>query len=171
MIARCDKKGNILGGIERWEAHEKAILHRAFAVAIFYKGKIILQHRKHPVFDGVFDATSSSHQLFEKGKLQDTLEATYECLKREWNIEKKDLLSSPKDMGTVYYKTKDKFSIYSEHEVCNVVTCTVKKLPIPNMDVAYGYSLVTPEELANPISRLSDNLAPWIATMVKEKFL
>lgn len=167
-IARCDKQGNILGPIERWEAHEKGILHRAFTVTIFFEGKILVQHRKHPVFDGVLDVTSSSHQVFENNKLQDTIGATYQCLKREWNIDGKNLIGKPKDLGTIYYKAKDKFSIYTEHEVCNVVVCTVKKLPEPNFDVSYGYSLASKRELSNSNSRLYQNFAPWVKVMIKE---
>lgn len=171
MIARCDKKGNILGPIERWEAHEKGILHRAFTVALLYKGKLLIQHRKHPVFDGVLDVTSSSHQVFEDGKLQDTIEATLNTLKREWNIESSDLVDKPHDKGWVYYKAKDKFSIYIEHEVCNIVTATVKTLPIPNMEVAYGFSMASRKELYRTDSRLFSQLAPWVKVMIKEKLL
>lgn len=171
MIAACDKKGNILGEIERWEAHEKGILHRAFTVALIYRDKLIIQHRKHPVFDGVFDVTSSSHQLYSNGRLQDTIEATYQCLKREWGITKDDLLKQPKDFGTVYYKAKDKYSIYTEHEVCSIVIATIKKLPQIVEEVSYGYSLATREELINPNARLSQNLAPWVKVMIKKGLL
>ena len=171
MIAACDKKGNILGEIEIWEAHEKGILHRAFAVAIVYKGKYIIQHRKHPVFDGVFDVTSSSHQVYMRETLQDTIEATYQCLEREWNITKKDLVKQPKDLGTVYYKAKDKFSIYTEHEVCNVVVCEVKNLPEIVEEVSYGYSLATKKELLNKSSRLYQGLAPWVWPMIDKNLL
>ena len=82
MIATCDKKGNITGEIEKWEAHRKWILHRAFTVAIIYKGQILLQHRKHPAFGGVMDATISSHQLMKNGQLQDTKEAVMNTLQR-----------------------------------------------------------------------------------------
>ncbi|HVZ67398.1 MAG TPA: hypothetical protein VG917_03980, partial [Patescibacteria group bacterium] len=58
MIATCDKQGNITGEIERWEAHKKGILHRAFTLALIYKGKYIVQHRKHPLFNGTFDITA-----------------------------------------------------------------------------------------------------------------
>jgi isopentenyl-diphosphate delta-isomerase len=167
-IAKCDKNGNILGPIERWEAHEKGILHRAFTVAVFFEGKLLIQHRKHPVFDGVYDATSSSHQIFEKNKLQDTIEATFLCLKREWGIEKKDLAKLPKDLGIIYYKAKDKYSIYTEHEVCNVVVCEIKKLPKVNFEVSYGYSLASKNEISNQNSRLYKNLAPWVKMMIKE---
>lgn len=171
MIARCDTKGNILGEIERWEAHEKGILHRAFTVAISYEEKLLVQHRKHPVFDGVLDVTSSSHQIFDNGELQDTIDAAFQTLKREWNIEERQLLKQPKDLGTIYYKAKDKYSIYMEHEVCNIVICEVKKLPVPNLDVAYGYSLLTKDELKRTNSRLYENLAPWVKVMIKENLL
>lgn len=171
MIAKCDKRGNILGAIERWEAHEKAVLHRAFTVAIFYKGDLIVQHRKHPVFDGVLDVTSSSHQVYDGEKLQDTIEATLLTLKREWNLDKKSLLRKPNDLGTIYYKARDKFSIYTEHEVCNVVVCEIKKLPTIVTDVAYGYSVVSKKELYDKKSRLYSQLAPWVQAMIKEKLL
>jgi isopentenyl-diphosphate delta-isomerase len=171
MIAKCDKKGTILGEIERWEAHEKAILHRAFTVAIFYKGQILLQHRKHPVFDGVLDVTSSSHQIFDNGKLQDTVDATYACLLREWGVSRQDLVKQPEDLGWVYYRAKDSFSIYTEHELCNIVVCEVKELPQPNHDVSYGYSLATKKELATTSSRLFSSLAPWVKVMIKSGLL
>ena len=81
-IAKVDRKGNIIGQIEKWEAHRKGILHKAFTIAVFYKGDILLQHRKHPAFDGVFDATISSHQLIKDGKLEDTIKASEKTLKR-----------------------------------------------------------------------------------------
>lgn len=169
IIAACDKKGNILGPVERWEAHEKAILHRAFSVVIFYKGKYIIQHRKHPVFDGVLDVSSSSHQTYSDGRLQDTVEAVYQCLEREWKLTKKDLIKQPKDMGTVYYKAKDKLSIYYEHEVCNVVVCTTKKLPPIVEEISYGYSLFDKKDLSNP--RFAALLAPWVKAMIKARLL
>lgn len=170
IIAKCNKKGEVLGSIERWEAHKKAILHRAFTVAIFYKGKLIVQHRKHPVFDGTFDVTSSSHQIYENGKLQDTIEAVIDCLKREWGLLRKDVIGL-KDLGTIYYKAKDKFSIYTEHEICNIVVCKVNKLPKPNLDVCYGYCLMSKKELQNPKLHSNYILAPWVKVMIKKKLL
>src|SRR3989344_5464167 len=107
IIARVDKDGNVIDKIEKWEAHEKGILHKALTVALIYKGFFVIQHRKHPAFDGVFDVTSSSHQLFIDDKLQTTEEATFDCLKREWGLEKKSL-GKLENLGAIYYKAKDK---------------------------------------------------------------
>ncbi len=171
IIARTDKKGNVIGKIEKWEAHKKGILHRGLAVALIYKNQFILQHRKHPAFDGVFDITSSSHQLFIKNKLQTTPEAAYECLEREWNLDKKDLLGQPKKLGFIYYKAKDTKSKYSEHEICDILTVQVKKIPTPNYDFAYGCSLLSKEELLDKKSRIYLMLAPWVKVAIENNKL
>lgn len=171
IIAACDRQGNIIGKIERWEAHKKGILHRAFTLAILYKNFYILQHRRHPVFDGVFDLTSSSHQLMSNGKLEDTIDAARQTLLREWKIKKSDVLGKMKLKGAVYYKAADPKSIYTEHEFCDIVETSVKKIPEPNYDVAYGYSLVTKKELTNKNGRTYPLLAPWVKKAIEEDLI
>lgn len=170
IIAKVDENGNVIGKIEKWEAHEKGILHKALTVALVYKGQLVVQHRKHPAFDGVFDVTSSSHQLFINGKLQTTEEATFDCLKREWGLEKTDLIKL-KNMGAIYYKAKDEKSIYTEHEMCEILVAEINVKPKPNLDFAYGFSLVDKQELQNKNSRTYENLAPWVKKMIEENKL
>ena len=170
IIAKVDKGGNVIGKIEKWEAHEKGILHKALTVALIYRDQFVVQHRRHPAFDGVLDITSSSHQIYVNDKLQTTEEATYECLKREWNLEKSDL-SKLKNMGAIYYKAKDPNSIYTEHEMCEILVAKLNVDPKPNLDFAYGFSLVGKDELQNKKSRTYKNLAPWVKTMIEENKL
>ena len=170
MIAACDKKGNITGEIERWVAHEKGILHRAFTLVILYKSFYILQHRKHPLFDGTFDATSSSHQLMSHGKLESTIESATRCLFREWKIDKKNV-GKFRVGSQVYYKARDPKSIYTEHEICDVVEVTVKKLPEVNLEVAYGFSLLTKRELYNKKNLIYPLLDPWVKVMLSKGLL
>lgn len=170
-IAKVDANGKIIGEIEKWEAHEKGILHKALTIALIYKNSFVVQHRKHPAFDGVLDVTSSSHQLFIDGKLQTTLDATYECLKREWNLGKKDLINEPKNLGSIYYKAKDPNSEFTEHELCEILVAEVKKMPEPNLDFAYSFSLVSKQELQNKNSEIYNQLAPWVKTMIEENKL
>jgi len=170
VIARVDRNGKILGEVEKWEAHKKGILHLAFTVTLVYKGQYILQHRKHPAFDGVFDITSSSHQLMKRGKVQDTQEAIYQTLKREWGLKPTDI-TKPKNIGAVYYKQKDVYSKFIEHEFCEVFTVKVKKLPNPNLTYAYGYSLATEEELKKTRSNLFKSLSPWSQKMIRDGLL
>lgn len=168
MIARVNRQGKIIGEIERWEAHRKGILHRAISVALIYKSCYVIQHRKHPAFDGTFDITVSSHQLMQNGKLEDTVKCTMRALKREFDLEASDLKGKPKIEGFVYYKAKDPKSEFTEHEIDDVLIAELKAPPTPVLDFAYGYSLVTKDELKRTTSRLYQNLAPWVKVMIKE---
>jgi isopentenyldiphosphate isomerase len=167
MIARVDEKGEILGEIEKWEAHKNGVLHKALTVALILDGKLMVQHRKHPAFNKVYDVTSSSHQIFINGKLQDTEEAVYACLKREWNLHER-YLSNYKSHGSIYYKAKDPNSEFTEHEMCEIITLEVKSKPEPVLDFAYDSLLVSLNELTDTRSRIYKNLAPWVKVMIKE---
>lgn len=171
MIATCDKQGNLTGEIERWEAHEKGILHRAFTLALIYKGQYIIQHRKHPLFNGSLDITASSHQMMENGKLEDTLKACERALFREWKIKKSDFLGKMKIKGAIYYKAKDPNSIYTEHEYCDIIELHVKRIPEPNYEVAYGVSVATKEELLDKKSLIIKALTPWTIETLNKKLL
>ncbi len=168
-IPQVDKDDTIIGKIERWEAHKKGILHRAFDIAIYYKGTIILQHRKHPVYNGVFTLTATSHQYFVGAYFQDIQDGIYTTLKREWNIEKNDLLYTPKYVGKIYYKSTD--GTYFEHEICHYYVSEVEELPEVNFDYAYGYSLVSRDELYSPTFPLSKILAPWVEEALNQKLI
>ena len=171
IIAKVDRKGDIIGKIEKWEAHKKGILHRGFTVAVFFKDYLILQHRKHPAFDATFDITISSHQLFTNGKLQEKTDAIYNALERELNITKNDLISKPENLGFVYYRAKDPKSEFTEHEIDDVLIVKVKKIPNPNLDYSYGLSFVKRNELSNTKSRIYQSLAPWAKTMLSKNLL
>ncbi|PIR80046.1 MAG: hypothetical protein COU25_02350 [Candidatus Levybacteria bacterium CG10_big_fil_rev_8_21_14_0_10_35_13] len=170
-IEKVNRGGKHLGYIEKWEAHKKGLLHRGFGIILLYKNFILLQHRKHPAFDGVLDLSSASHQLLENDKFESLTEAVINSLEREWNLKRKNITGKVKRLGHVYYKEKDPKSIYSEQEYCDVLIAKINKLPIPNLEFAYGYSLVTKEELYNKKSRIYENLSPWGKKIVDQKFI
>jgi len=170
FIPHVDENDNFLGPIERWEAHEKGVLHRAFTVAVFYKDQIICQHRKHPVFDGVFDFTASSHPQVIDGKVQSTAEAVINTLQREWNMTQSDIVNLVKK-GFAVYHDKDPKSKYSEHEYCYLYVCETEKEPVANLDMAYGFSLATVESLKNKTHEASAKLSPWVKEFLKKDLL
>ena len=166
IIPQVDKSGKIIGKIEKWEAHEEGILHRGFSVTLIHKGKYILQHRRHPAFDDVYDLTTSSHQLLIKGEFETLEAAVIKALKREWKNIK--LVGKPKSLGAVYYKEKDPKSRYTEHEVCDILTAEVKNEPKAKPEFAYGSILVSKEELTDKESKIYKNLAPWSKKSIEE---
>jgi isopentenyl-diphosphate delta-isomerase len=163
FLAKVDIDDNIIGKIERWQAHKKGILHRGLTVILTYQDNIILQHRKHLAFDNCFDLTFSSHQVYKNEKLQTDLQAIYDALKREWNVSKAGLITEPQFLGKFYFKAKDLQSAYTEHEIDYIYLAQLKKIPIPNLNFAYGFSFLTK-------LKLNFSLAPWVVKMIQEEF-
>lgn len=169
LLAKVDREDKILGKVERWEAHEKGILHRGFTVILFYGENIILQCRKHPAFDKAWDLAFSSHQTYKENKLQRDEEAIYETLEREWNTEKNGLEYAPKYLAKIYYKAKDPKSIYTEHEVDYIFSAKLKNKPSPNLDYAYGIKLIQKSQFSVLPSQFY--LAPWVEKILAEKII
>jgi len=168
FLAEVDKSDNIIGKIERWQAHKEGILHRGFTAILTYQDNIVLQHRKHLAFDGYYDLTFSSHQIYKNEKLQTDLEAIYETLKREWNIDKTGLVNEPKFLGKFYYKAKDSQSIYTEHEIDYIYKTELKALPTPNFDFAYGFKLINKLKTRNLKLEIGNfKKAPWVKEIIK----
>jgi len=168
FLAKVDKDGNILGKVERWDAHKSAILHRGFTAVLTYQDNIVLQHRKHLAFDGYFDLTFSSHQIYVHNVLQTDEDAISETLKREWNIDASGIKSIPKYLGKFYYKAKDPNSIFIEHEIDYIYQAELKSLPTPNLDFAYGFELIDKQNVENCKLKIENfKTAPWVNEIVK----
>lgn len=170
-IPLVDENDKDLGKVERWKAHKEGILHRAFTLEIYYQEAILLQHRKHIVFDGFFDATISSHQTWneEENRFQTMEEAMAYALKRECGIITDHLNGSPELVKRILYTAKDEKSGLVEHEVDYIYKVELGELPPINYEYAYGYSLVPVEKykkvMGSPIYKV---LAPWVK---EESFL
>jgi len=162
FLAAVDKNDRLVDKVEKWQAHKKGILHRGFTVILSYKNQIILQHRKHPVFDRLFDLSFSSHPIYKDGALQNIEEAVYEALKREWDVEKKDLVDRPKLLGKIYYKAEDIKSKFVEHEIDYTFSLILNKIPQPNLEFAYGFLLVKRGQILNKKLLSKTNFAPWV---------
>ena len=161
-IPQIDKKDQIIGKVERWQAHRDSILHRGFTVALYFQDKIVIQHRRHQVFDGVYDVTCSSHPTYHEEKLESMIDSIYQALKREWNLSKKDLISEPKFINKEYYQSKDKNSPYSEHEICYFYKAELKTIPVPDLKFAYGSLLLSRDEILDKKSKVYQRFAPWV---------
>lgn len=162
-IIRVDAQGNPIGEIDKWEAHKKGILHKGFSVALIHNEQIILQLRKHPVFDKVVDVTASSHPLVIDGINQNEEDAVYNCLEREWNVDRNEV-KKLNNCGSFVYKASDGAG-YIEHEYCTFYSSIIDYLPSPNLELAYGYIVVDLKFFKqNPQMY---NLAPWVKEGMK----
>ena len=161
FVLAVDKKDKPTKKIERWQAHKEGLLHRGFTAILKYQNKFILQLRKHPVFDGFFDLSFSSHPVFIDDKIQTFEEAVFKTFKREWvsDEEKIDL----KFLEKYYYKEKDEKSGYLEHEINYLYLINLKKEVKNNPLYSYGIKILTKDELINQFENI--NLAPWVKKM------
>ena len=164
-----NKNGGIIGKGERWEIHRKGILHRGFTAVILYKSHVILQFRKHPVFDGVFDLSFSSHPYYKNNKLVDDIASIKESLKREWKVDVEENLKIT-FLGKVKYRSKDKKGLI-ENEIDYFYKLSLDQIPRINPDFAYGVTVIEKDRIKKgdfyPIPK--SLLAPWVKAALKEK--
>ncbi len=167
-IIAVDEDDNVVGPVEKWEAHKQGLLHRAFTVGLRYDGMWVVQHRKHPVFDSVLDLTCSSHPLFTKLNSREEMEDTIvDTIRREWvlgdEVVNKSMLEY---FGKVRYKADDPLSEYKENEICHIYVVTLQNKPDINDVFAYGMSLVPESVLFNKRNLIRNSFAPWVVPMV-----
>lgn len=81
-IITVDLDDNVIGSIEKLEAHKLGVLHRAFSVLVFnHKGEVLLQRRNRNKYHspGLWSNTCCSHQ-----RVGETLEeAVHRRMKEE----------------------------------------------------------------------------------------
>jgi isopentenyl-diphosphate delta-isomerase len=158
-----DDKDNAIGYAPRSECHTgNGKRHRAFVILIYNKDKkILLQHRKHELFDNYWDLACASHPLHVNGKNEGYIEAALRCLKFEWGIEKVKL----RKVGTYNYFKSYNGSCENEHCALIVGECNGELKMNP--EVAYGLRWVVLKELLSEIEENNEKFTPWLIEAVK----
>lgn len=91
MILVCDDQGNSTGE------------YFPMAIAVFLhnqKGEVLLQKRKHKIFDNIWDLTGATDLYHLENGLNETFEeAARRCLKREYDIERDGVMGLKKKGG------------------------------------------------------------------------
>ncbi len=164
-IIEVNKKDEVVGPIERWLAHQKGILHRGFTAIIKIEDKVVIQKRKHKVFDNVFDLSFSSHPLFLGKKTETIEEAIKKNFKREWVLKGK--ISKLIFLEKYYYHTKDEASGFIEHEVNYLYLLKLKGSIKNNPQYSYGMDILSIENLLKKFKQF--NFAPWVKKISLKK--
>lgn len=89
IILACDDQGNFLEYIPKEAGHTgEGKRHLAITVLLYNsKGEVLLQRRKHKVFDNIWDFTASTHPLHKDNGEDETLEeASRRALLDEYEI-------------------------------------------------------------------------------------
>jgi isopentenyl-diphosphate delta-isomerase len=163
-VILVDVLDNQLGLMPKMEAHEKAVLHRAFSVFIFNdKGELMLQQRAAHKYHSplLWTNTCCSHQ--RDG------ESNIEAGKRRL-IEEMGFKTNLKEIFSFVYKAPFDNGL-TEHELDHVMIGNFNGTPKINTDEVASYKWMTLEEVKKDIELQPKLYTAWFKIIFKESYL
>ena len=160
-VILVDKNDQPIGEMEKMEAHEKGLLHRAFSVFLFNKkGEMLLQQRAFSKYHsgGLWTNACCSHP--RKGEL--TLEAAHRRLEEEMGFD-----CEIKKAFDFIYKSKLDNNL-TEHELDHVFLGEYEGVIIPNPDEVESYKYISIPELAKDVKENAANYTEWFKICLEE---
>lgn len=164
MLILVNENDEPIGSMEKMEAHEKALLHRAFSVFIFNsEGKLLLQQRAFDKYHtpGLWTNTCCSHPF----PGEETKEAAIRRLKEEMGMQL-----------DLEYVTKFQYKVVfdnhlTEHEIDHVFVGYTNKLPIINKEEVNDYLHIEMNDLMADINKYPQKYTPWFKIILQDNFL
>ncbi len=163
QVILVDEQDNQIGLMPKMEAHEKAVLHRAFSVFIFNdSGELMLQQRAADKYHSplLWTNTCCSHQRdgetsLEAGKrrLQEEMGFTTDLEEIFWFVYK-----APFDNGL------------TEHELDHVMVGSFNGEPVINKDEVASYKWMTLEAVKNDIEMNPEHYTVWFKIIFAESY-
>jgi len=165
IILACDDQGKFLEYIPKRVGHTgKGRRHLAVTVLLYNsKGEVLLQKRKHKVFDNIWDFTASTHPLHQENGQDESLEeAASRALREEYGIENVKL----EKVGSFnYYAKIDPDSIgvdgLCENEYDNLLVGEYDGEVSLNPEIGYEYKWVSKSELLKDMAADQDKYSAW----------
>lgn len=161
MVILVDENDNPIGTMPKMEAHEKAMLHRAFSVFILNANdEVLLQQRANDKYHsaGLWTNTCCSHP--HPG--EDTLCAARRRLKEEMGMEA--------DLQFVFkFMYKAPFdNLLTEHEIDHVFIGKTDQLPIINPEEVASYKYMKPEDIKLDMEQNPQSYTVWFRIIFNE---
>ena len=163
-VILVDVLDNQLGLMPKMEAHEKAVLHRAFSVFIFNdEGELMLQQRAAHKYHSplLWTNTCCSHQ--RDG------ESNIEAGKRRL-IEEMGFKTNLKEIFSFVYKAPFDNGL-TEHELDHVMIGNFNGTPKINPDEVASYKWMTLEAVKKDIDLQPKLYTAWFKIIFKESYL
>lgn len=163
IILACDDNGNFLEYIPKNVGHTgEGRRHLAITVLIYNsKGELLLQRRKHKIFDNIWDFTASTHPLHTEAGDETSEEATLRALKQEYQIENIDL----KKIGEFNYFAQISDLCENEHDVFLMGEYNGEVRL--NSEVGYEYKWMDKKEFIKDLQANPEKYTPWTKEAVK----
>lgn len=163
-VILVDKDDKFLGYASRVECHiGRGKRHRAFVTLLFdSQNRVILQKRKHRLFDSLWDLTAISHPLHVNNHDESYQEASDRALAKEMGIEH----VAVDKMGSFNYFARDGKSCENEH--CAVLIGNYDGKYKPNQNEVYEAKKINFDEFLADISKKPKNYTPWAILAARE---
>lgn len=163
IILAVDDNGKFLEYIPKEVGHTgPGRRHLAIAVILQNsKGQVLLQKRKHKIFNDIWDITGATHPLHGENGLDESLEeATRRCLRVEWGIEE---IGEIKQVGVFnyfapYHTVQGEFC---ENEHCFLMVGDYDGEVKIDPKLGYGYKWTDKQEFLIDIESNPKKYAPW----------
>ncbi len=159
IIIVCDDDGNPTGEyIPKAEGHTgKGKRHLAVCVLLENsKGEVLLQRRKHKIFDNIWDVTGATNNLHREDDSNETfIDAAQRCLKEEYGIEGVEV----KVWGSFNYFVK--YGELCENEHCAIVVGSY------DYDVKFNPEDAYEVKWVDKVEFLKDKYSKWSRESVK----
>jgi len=162
QVILVDENDNQVGLMPKMEAHEKALLHRAFSVFIFnVKNELMLQQRAMHKYHspGLWTNTCCSHQRDGESNL----EAGKRRLEEEMGF-----VTDLQESTSFIYKAPFDNGL-TEHEYDHVMIGSYNEAPIINKDEAADWKWMTLEAVKGDMTLHPELYTAWFK-IIFEKF-
>lgn len=162
-VILVDELDNAIGVMEKLEAHEKGLLHRAFSVFIFNpQGQLLLQQRALKKYHsaGLWTNTCCSHPRPNEDSLAAANRRLMEEMGLECELEHKTQFT---------YKTNFDNGL-TEHEFDHVFFGTTTVNPIINKDEVESFVWVEIDKLKMDIDLNPDKYTSWFKIALEKLF-
>jgi isopentenyl-diphosphate Delta-isomerase len=159
-VILVNEQDEVIGSMEKMEAHQKGVLHRAFSVFIHYQGKILLQQRSLNKYhsSGLWTNTCCSHP-----RVNESLEsAGNRRLKEEMGI---DCTVIP-SFHFIYTAQLDQGLI--ENELDYVLFGTYNGDVYPNPDEVMDYKWISWDQLVEDINQFPERYTAWLQILISD---
>ncbi len=160
-VILVNEKDEPIGTMEKMEAHEKGLLHRAFSVFIFNtKGEMLLQQRAKSKYHsgGLWTNACCSHP--RKG--EETIDAAHRRLQEEMGFD----CPIEKQFHFIYKSKLD--NNLTEHELDYVFTGTYEGEIYPNPEEVESYKYMKIKDLEIDVEQHPQSYTEWFKICLKE---
>ena len=163
LVVLVDEKNNQVGLMPKMEAHEKAVLHRAFSVFVFNeKGELMLQQRAASKYHSplLWTNTCCSHQRDGESNI----EAGRRRLHEEMGF-----TTDLKEVFSFIYKAPFDNGL-TEHELDFVMVGSYEDAPDINAEEVESYKWMLLEDVKNDIENNPSIYTEWFKIIFKESY-